>query len=130
LEDQEKFVANTVVCSISRYTVLSILLPFTPGEQKREIRVVGEHTTFQGLIDLLGEIEGQKYSTTYLPVEEALAEQEKARKAEDEEAEMGWSLRTLGAGGNAIVPGALDNDRFDFKPESARQTFERVFGSP
>ena len=77
---------------------------------------------------MLGEIEGQKYQTTYLPPDEALAEQEKARKAEDEEAEMAWSLRTLGAGGFAIVPGPLDNSRFDFKPETVRETFERVFG--
>jgi hypothetical protein len=108
--------------------VLSTLLPFSPGQQKREIRVVGERTTFQGLIDVLGEVEGQKYKTTYLPVDEALEKQKKARNAEDEEAEMGWSLRTLGASGYGIVPGPLDNARFDFKPESVRETFERVFG--
>ena len=99
--------------SISRYTVLSTLLPSIIGQQKREIRVVGERTTFQGLIGVLGEIEGERYSTTYLPADEALEEQENARKAEDEEAEMAWSLRTLGARGYAIVPGPLDNDRFD-----------------
>jgi hypothetical protein len=114
--------------SIARYTVLSTLLPFAPGQQKREIRVVGEHTTFQGLIDVLGEVEGQPYQTTFLPATEALAEQEKARRAEDEEAELAWSLQTLGASGFAIVPGPLDNNRFDFNPESVRETFERVFG--
>jgi hypothetical protein len=119
--------ANMSSCSISRYTVLSTLLPFSPRQQKREIRVVGERTTFQGLIDVLGEIEGEKYKTTYLPVTEALVEQEKARKAEDEEGEMGWSLRTLGASGFGIVPGPLDNEKFDFKPESVRETFERAF---
>ncbi|KAF2098630.1 NAD(P)-binding protein [Rhizodiscina lignyota] len=117
----------TSIPDISRYTVLSILLPFVSGQQKREIRVVGESTTFQGLIDVLGEVEGKAYQTTYLPADEALAEQEKARKAEDEEAELAWSLRTLGAGGFAIVPGPLDNARFDFPPESVRETFERVF---
>jgi hypothetical protein len=115
------------ICSISRYTVLSTLLPFAPGQQKREMRVVGEHTTFQSLIDVLGEIEGQAYQTTFLPTAEAVAEQEKARKAEDEETEMAWSLQTLGASGFAIVPGPLDNARFDFIPESVRETFERVF---
>ncbi|KAH8900850.1 NAD(P)-binding protein [Thozetella sp. PMI_491] len=117
----------TSIPDISRYTVLSILLPFTSGQQKREIRVVGEHTTFQNLIDVLGDVEGVKYQAKYLPASEALAEQEKARKAENEAAEMTWSLRTLGAGGYAIVPGPLDNDSFDFKPESVRETFERVF---
>ena len=108
--------------------MLSILLPFEDQEQqKRVIRVVGDHTTFQGLIDILGEVEGQKYQTTYLSADEALVEQERARKAENEEAELAWSLRTLGAGGYAIVPGPLDNDRFDFRPESAQETFQRVF---
>lgn len=116
--------------SICRYTVLSILLPFAPGQQKREIRVVGERTTFQGLIDVLGEVEGEKYQTTYLPAAEALAEEEKARKAEDEVAQLAWSLRTLGASGFAIVPEPLDIDRFDFKPESVRETLERFYGSP
>lgn len=103
------------------------MLPFASGQQKREIRVIGDRTTFQGLIDTLEEVEGQKYHTTYLEPREALAEQEKARKAEDEEAEMIWSFRTLPASGNGIVPGPLDNDRFDIKPESVRETFERVY---
>jgi hypothetical protein len=83
---------------------------------------------FQKLIDILGDIEVVKYQTTYLPVAEALSEQGKARKVKDEEAEMYWGLRTVGASGNATVPGSLDNYRFDFKPESVRETFERVFG--
>lgn len=74
--------------SISRYTVLSTLRPFAPGQQKREIRVVGEHTTFQGLVDILGGVGGKAYQTTYMPAAEALVEQENARKAEDEEAEF------------------------------------------
>ncbi|KAI9690660.1 MAG: hypothetical protein M1820_009940 [Bogoriella megaspora] len=117
----------TSIPDIARYTVMSVLLPFADGHQKREVRVVGERTTFQGLIDILSEVEGEKYESTYLPIGEALAEQEKARKAEDETAELFWSLRTLGASGSATVPGSLHNDLFDFKPESARDTLERTF---
>lgn len=106
--------------------MLSTLLPHKSGSQRREIRVVGERTTFQGLIDVLGEVEGRTYQTKYLPIEQALAEQEASRKVEDEEGEMYWSLRTLGAGGYALVPGPLDNARFDFQPESARQALERA----
>ena len=87
----------------------------------------GQRTTFQGLIDILGDVEGQKYETTYLPIEEALSEQERARKAENEEEELAWSLRTLGASGFAIVTDPLNNSRFDFRPESAQETFKRVF---
>lgn len=109
--------------------MLSTLIPIPRMRQKREIRVVGESTAFQTLIDILGDIEGIKYEATYLPVAEALAEQDKARKAEDEQSEMFWSLRTLGASGNATVPGPLDNDRFDFKPESVRETLQRAYGN-
>jgi hypothetical protein len=114
--------------SICRYTVLSILLPFPPNTQKRTLRVRGERTTFQGLINVLGEVEGVKYKTTYLPVDGARVEEEKARRAEDEAGQMAWSLRTLGASGYAIVGEPLENDKFGFKPESVRQAFERVYG--
>ena len=106
---------------------MSILIPHEPTRQKREIRVRGQRATFQELIDILGEVEGQKYETTYLTVDEALAEQERARKAENEDEELAWSLRTLGASGFAIVPDPLDTSRFDFTPETVRETFKRVF---
>jgi hypothetical protein len=92
------------------------------------MRVVGQEITFQGLIDALGEVEGQKYQTIYLPVTEALALQEKAQIAGDQDDEMFWSLRTLGASGNAVVAGPWDNARFDLKTETVKETFERVFG--
>jgi hypothetical protein len=114
--------------SVCRYTVQSLLLPFPPNAQKRTIRVAGEQTTFQKLIDTLGEVEGVKYKTTYLTPDGALAEQEKARKAQDEAGQMDWSLRTLGSGGFAVVGEPLDNDKFGFEPESLRATFAREFG--
>ena len=39
---------------------------------------------------------------------------------------MAWSLRILGAGGYAIVPGPWDNARFDFTPESVKEMFEMI----
>lgn len=114
-------------CSVVRYTVCSILLPLQPGQQKREIRVVGERTTFQRVVDTLAEIEGCEYKTVYLPVETALSEMNAARKAEDEEAELHWSARTLLCSGNAIVPGLYDNERLDSAPaETVKETFERI----
>lgn len=114
--------------SIARYTVESTLLPHNPGQQKREIRVVGESTTFQGLINALGEAEGVTYKSTYWPVEQALAEQEKARKEDDEERVLYWSLRTLGASGHAVIGGPPDNHMFNFRPETVRETLHRVYG--
>lgn len=114
--------------SIARYTVESILLPLTPGIQKREIRVTGERTTWQKFIDDLGEVQGAKYKCTYLDPAEAAAKQDEARKSGDEVAELIWSVKPLAASGNGIVPGQLDNDKFSFRPESVKETFKRVYG--
>ncbi|KAL6699496.1 hypothetical protein J3F84DRAFT_404545 [Trichoderma pleuroticola] len=110
-----------------RYTVASTLLPLAEGQQKREIRVVGERTTFQRIIDTLAEIEGCEYETVYVPVEGALEKMDAARKAEDKEAELEWSARGLLNSGNAIVDGPYDNERLDPAPaETVKQTFERI----
>ena len=58
-------------------------------------------------------------------MEYTLEQQEKARKAEDEDGEMYWSLRTLGGSNNALVLGPLDSCKFDFEYETVRQVFER-----
>ncbi|KAL7941168.1 hypothetical protein V8C42DRAFT_355675 [Trichoderma barbatum] len=110
-----------------RYTVASTLLPIPEGQQKREIRVVGERTTFQRIVDTLAEAEGCQYETVYLPVEGALEKMDAARRAEDEEAELEWSARGLLNSGNAIVEGPYDNERLDPAPaETVKETFERI----
>jgi hypothetical protein len=90
------------------------------------MRVVGENTTWSGVIARLEEVQGVKYASKYLPESEAKENEERARKAEDEDAEMLWSVMPLATSGYAIVPGDLDNDKFSFKPESVKQTFERL----
>lgn len=114
--------------SIARYTVESILLPLTPGVQKREIRVVGEKTTFQKFIDDVGEAQGVKYKLTYLDPEEASTNQREAWARGDEAAELMWSVKPIAASGVALVPGELDNDKFSFRPESVKETMKRVYG--
>ncbi|UKZ83024.1 hypothetical protein TrVFT333_010825 [Trichoderma virens FT-333] len=114
-------ISVTSIPDIARFTVESILLPLTPGVQKREIRVTGERTTWQKFIDDLGEC-------TYLDPAEAAAKQDEARKSGDEVAELMWSVKPLAASGNGIVPGQLDNDKFSFRPESVKETFKRVYG--
>ncbi|KAF3070102.1 hypothetical protein Trihar35433_4056 [Trichoderma harzianum] len=121
-------ISVTSIPDIARYTVESILLPLTPGVQKREIRVTGERTTWQKFIDDLGEVQGAKYKCTYLDPAEAAAKQDEARKNGDEVAELMWSVKPLAASGNGIVPGELDNDKFSFRPESVKETFKRVYG--
>lgn len=113
--------------SIARYTVESILLPVDPDQSEREIKVAGERTTWQRLIDDLGAVQGVEYQCTYQSREEALTKQEEYRRSGDEASEMAWSLRTLIQSGSAVVPGNLDNDKFSFVPETAKQTFQRIY---
>lgn len=113
--------------SIARYIVDSILLPVPPNQGERELRVIGSRLTFQHLIDTLGAAQNARYEAVYLPVEEALANQEEARQRGDEETEILWSGKTL-ASGNVFVPEPWDNDKFGFKPETVEETVRRVFG--
>ena len=63
-------------------------------------------TTFQELVDALGAAKGVKYTTHYLPVEEARAKEELAKKDGDELREMMWSIRPLVASGYGVADGA------------------------
>ena len=87
--------------------------------------------TFQQLVDALGAAKGVKYTTHYLPVEEAHAKEELAKKHGDELGEMMWSIRPLVASGYGVADGApgsnLDNELFDFKPETVEETLNRLF---
>ncbi|KAL7920307.1 NAD(P)-binding protein [Trichoderma austrokoningii] len=124
----DKPVHVTSVPDIARYTVESILLPVTAGVQKREIRVVGEETTFQKFVDDLAEAQGVKYKLTYLDPAEAAANEREAWARGDEAAELMWSVKPIAASGIGLVPGPLDNDKFSFCPESVKDTMKRVYG--
>lgn len=72
-------------------------------------------------------MQGVTYQCTYLSPEEAHIKQEECRRSGDEALELGWNIKTLIASGCAIVPGKLDNDKFSFVPETAKETFQRIF---
>ena len=83
------------------------------------------------MVDALGVAKGVKYSTKYLPVEEAVAKEKELKEAGDELGEVMWSIRPLIASGYGVADGApgssLDNELFDFKPESMEEAFSRLF---
>lgn len=125
-----------IICrSIARYTVTSLLIPFEPtkGSSERTLRVQGSSSTFQALVNALSTARGVEYETQYLDPEEAKEKEELARLAGNEEEDMGWSIRPLIASGFRVADGhgevkGLDNDRFDFTPETLEETFKRVYG--
>jgi hypothetical protein len=112
--------------SIVRYTVESILLPFPAGQGSREIRIRGDHLTWTQLVALLEEIQGVKYQVTYIDPKEAAKKQEEARLRGDEEGEILWAGMTVGPSGKVVVPLPLDNDKFQFKPETLKETLQQV----
>jgi hypothetical protein len=94
----------------------------------RTFRVAGDEMTWKELVDTLGEIQGATYTHHYLDPAVAHKKEEEAREAGDFGAEMGWSAKPLAASGYSIVGRPLDNDLFDFKPETVKETLQRVYG--
>ncbi|KAF8149704.1 hypothetical protein K438DRAFT_1988728 [Mycena galopus ATCC 62051] len=124
----DALITVTALPDIVRYVVESVLLPLGKGQTARELRVAAETLTWKALIELLEEVQGAKYETTYLDPWEAAEKEEAARVAGDVEAELSWALKKLFATGVAHVPGKLDNERFSFTPEKPKETFQRLFG--
>lgn len=130
-------VGVTSIPDIAKYTIESLLIQFegtnpnVPGE--RTIRVQGDTLSFQSLVDKLGKARGVQYKVTYGNPEVPRGKQEEARLDSDEVGEMTWSIRQLLASGHGVADGAegskLDNDLFSFKPETAEETFKRVYGA-
>ena len=109
--------------SIVKYLVESILIPFQDNAAERTIRV-GEKLSFQRLIRTLGEAQGKKYDVKYLDPAEV-------KEEGDDKGEMIQSVKPLAASGfGVVVGGGVDNDKFSFRPETVKETFERVYGRP
>ncbi|KAJ7735988.1 hypothetical protein B0H16DRAFT_1380270 [Mycena metata] len=119
-------ISVTALEDIVRYTVESILLPFPAGQERRDIRVRGDHVTWKQLIALLEEVQGVKYQVTYLDPKEAAREQEAARQRGDEADELKWAARwQVGPSGLVTVAEPLDNDKFEFTAETLKETMQR-----
>ncbi|KAJ7617606.1 hypothetical protein DFH06DRAFT_1145043 [Mycena polygramma] len=125
----DALVTVTALPDIVRYLAESVLLPLEAGQSSRELRVSGETLTFGAFLGLLEDVQGVKYTTTYLDPREAAGNEEAARIAGDAEKELFWSGMTLFATGVAYVPGPHDNARFSFTPETAKETLQRLFGN-
>jgi hypothetical protein len=119
---------------VAHYLVSSILVPLEdPSVPGRELRVAGSTGSWKNLIDTLGEVQGVTYTYTSLDPSEAAKEEEKARLAGDIGNELGWSAKPLATTGGALVGPlengkvVLDNDKFNFVPETPKETFERMY---
>ncbi|KAJ7814064.1 hypothetical protein B0H13DRAFT_462163 [Mycena leptocephala] len=119
----------TAMADVMKYIVESILIPFGPGKSVREFRVPGEaHVTWEKLMEYLGEVQGVKYKLTYLDPGEAAVKQEEARKSGNEDEEVFWAGKSVMLNGSGLIPEPLDNRKFSFTPETAKETIQRLFG--
>ncbi|KAF8148979.1 hypothetical protein K438DRAFT_2086952 [Mycena galopus ATCC 62051] len=124
----DALISVTALPDIVRYIVESVLLPLEQGKSCRELRVAGETLTWATLIEALGEVQGVKYNVTYLDPRESVEKEEAARVAGNTEAEMLWAGKMLFSTGVAHLAGPLDNARFSFTPENAKETLQRLIG--
>lgn len=84
---------------------------------------------FRSLMHALETAQGVVYDIKYLDPVEAKRFETQAKENGDVLEEMKWSIRPLIASGHGtLIGGAMDNRRFNFTAETARETFERVFG--
>jgi hypothetical protein len=111
---------------VVRFLVASILIPFTSSNPERTIRVAGGRQTWQQLIDILGEIQGVKYSAQQIPFESAIEKEKEAFVAGDVNTQLAWSARPLAASGYCDYE-PVDNKMFDFVPESPKETFAKMY---
>lgn len=124
-------------CSIAKYTVDSLLIPFKadqgPFPHRRTLRVQGGSKPYGELVAHLENARDIKCSVEYRDPAEALKFMEEARQRGDEAGEMFWSIRTLPASGYGVADGVeegkLDNGLFDFTPETQEETFRRFWGA-
>jgi hypothetical protein len=117
----------TSLSDIARYTIDSLRIPFKGSG--RTLRVQGWTGKLE---DLIGELEKERrvsYDITWADVSEAKKLEEQARVNEQDWPEMQYSIKTLLASGFGVADGVgkLNNDLFDFTPETPRETFARVF---
>ncbi|KAJ7133457.1 hypothetical protein C8R44DRAFT_870849 [Mycena epipterygia] len=119
----------TAMSDVMKYIVESILIPFDSSKNLREFRVPGEaRLTWEQLMNYLGEVQGVEYKLTYLDPREAAEKQEEARKNGDEYEEVFWAGKAVMLNGSGVIPEPLDNGKFSFTPESAKETIQRLFG--
>lgn len=116
--------------SIAKYLVLSTLLPCRADESPvRTLRVSGETLRFSAVVEALEQVQGVKYEVKYLDPAEAKKNELEAKGKGDEWGEVMWSIKPLAASGfGTLVGGGVDNGRFGFKAESAKETFARMLG--
>jgi len=123
--------ASTSVASVRdvvNMIVASIPHPYSSGTQKRELRITGSRQTFKELIEKLGRAQGIEYTFTFPHSSVALEEQYKAWEQDDEDGEYGAALKGLPTSGVAHAGEGDDSAAFGIKPESAENTFKRMFG--
>ncbi|KAJ7705013.1 hypothetical protein B0H17DRAFT_1039030 [Mycena rosella] len=120
----------TAMPDVMRYIVGSILIPFDSGKNVREFRVPGEaRITWEKLMQYLGDVQGAQYKLTYLDPQGAALKQEEARKDGNEDEEVFWAGKSVMLNGSGLIPEPLDNGKFPFTPETAKETIQRLFGA-
>jgi hypothetical protein len=105
-----------------------VVLPFdNPSEPMPDLRVSGDCLMWKAFMALREEVQGAKYEMKYLDPALAAEKQEVARAAGDSEGELLWSACATMANGYALLAEPSDH-RFALKPETAKETLNRMFG--
>jgi hypothetical protein len=114
-----------LISSIS-YCVLTLIDPFdstVASSRQRTYRFHGGPYTWKGIFDSLEKIRGRKYDVTYVPVEQAIDKEKKAKELGDVDLELEASHQLIQGRDGTLLPPPADNDRF---PEVHPRGLEEV----
>ncbi|KAJ7692091.1 hypothetical protein B0H17DRAFT_1179385 [Mycena rosella] len=85
--------------------------------------------TWEKLMQYLGDVQSAQYKLTYLDPQGAALKQEEARKDGNEDEEVFWAGKSVMLNGSDLIPEPLNNGKFPFTSESAKETIQRLFGA-
>jgi hypothetical protein len=103
-------------------------LPFDANDaasRQRNFRFHGESPTWHEIFDILQRVTGKSYQVTYLPLDNALAMEAKAKEEKDDQQEMNASHRVVQGSEGTLLPKPYSNNLFpDIKPKGVEEVFK------
>lgn len=101
-----------------RYFIASLRKPITPGEH-RHYRIHGSSPTWDEIFKSLENITGRKYEVTYVPIEDALEREARAKATNDVDLELEASHQLVQGQEGTLLPEPYDNAIFPEVPQPA-----------
>ncbi|OCL14880.1 NAD(P)-binding protein [Glonium stellatum] len=120
-------------CSLA-YFMHTLSDPFDesiPTSRQRTYRFNGGPYTWSQIFSTLEKITGHPYDVTYVPVEQVLEKEARAKEIGDVDLELEASHQLIQGREGTLLPQPWDNGRFpNVKPKGLEEALKQAFGNP